>query len=64
MIHYIPGIRDVMWSRGIDGIVWTLEIEMKFYLVCSALIVWFREQSLKVFFAPIGFFFSLFILIE
>ena len=52
LIHYIPGIRDVMWSRGIDGIVWTLEIEMKFYLVCALLITWFRQQSLKVFLAP------------
>lgn len=56
LIHYIPGIRDVMWSRGIDGIVWTLEIEMKFYLVCAILIVWFRQQSLKVFWAPVGLF--------
>lgn len=56
LIHYIPGIRDLMWSRGIDGIVWTLEIEMKFYLVCTILIVWFRQQSLKVFFAPVALF--------
>lgn len=52
-IHYIPGIRDMLWSRGIDGIVWTLEIEMKFYFVSAILIVWFRNQSLKVFLAPI-----------
>lgn len=52
LIHYIPGIRDIMWTRGIDGIVWTLEIEMKFYLVCAVLIVWFRQHSLKVFLAP------------
>lgn len=56
LIHYIPGIRDVLWSRGIDGIVWTLEIEMKFYLVCASLIIWFRQQSLKVFIAPIVLF--------
>jgi peptidoglycan/LPS O-acetylase OafA/YrhL len=56
LIHYVPGIRDLMWSRGIDGIVWTLEIEMKFYLVCALLIVWFRQQSLKVFFVPVGLF--------
>lgn len=49
LVHYIPGIRDVMWSRGIDGIVWTLEIEMKFYLLCAGLIIWFRQQSMKVF---------------
>ena len=56
LIHYIPGIRDIMWSRGIDGIVWTLEIEMKFYLICALLIMWFRQQSLKLFFAPVALF--------
>ncbi|MFC7436650.1 acyltransferase family protein [Hydrogenophaga bisanensis] len=56
LIHYIPGIRDIMWSRAIDGIVWTLEIEIKFYLLCAILIVWFRRQSLKVFFAPVALF--------
>ncbi len=62
LIHYIPGIRDIMWSRGIDGIVWTLEIEMKFYLICALLIVWFRQQSLKVFLAPVVLFvFALYI---
>ena len=25
-IHYIPGVRDILWSRNIDGIIWTLEI--------------------------------------
>jgi peptidoglycan/LPS O-acetylase OafA/YrhL len=54
IIHYIPGIRDVLWSRGIDGIVWTLEIEMKFYVICAASIAWFRQQSLKVFLVPIA----------
>src|SRR4051794_9008850 len=31
MIHYVPGLRDLLRSREIDGIVWTLEIEVKFY---------------------------------
>jgi peptidoglycan/LPS O-acetylase OafA/YrhL len=56
LIHYIPGLRDLMWSRGIDGIVWTLEIEMKFYLLCAILIGLFRQQSLKVFVAPVMLF--------
>lgn len=53
LIHYIPGIRDILWSRNIDGVIWTLEIEIKFYLICAALIIWFRHQSIKVFIAPI-----------
>jgi len=56
LIHYIPGISDILWSRGIDGIVWTLEVEMKFYIVCAVLIVWLRQCSLKVFFAPVVLF--------
>ncbi|WP_421261137.1 acyltransferase family protein [Aeromonas jandaei] len=53
LIHYIPGVRDILWSRVIDGVVWTLEIEMKFYFVCALLIALFRKKSIFVFFAPI-----------
>lgn len=56
LIHYIPGIRDLMNSRGIDGIVWTLEIEMKFYILCAIFIAWFQRYSLKVFFIPLALF--------
>lgn len=51
--HVIPGLRDVAGTRGIDGIVWTLEIEVKFYVVCAALIVLFRRGSIAVFAAPV-----------
>ena len=54
--HSFPGIRDILWTRNIDGIIWTLEIEMKFYLVCALFIVWFRSQSLKVFLIPVALF--------
>jgi peptidoglycan/LPS O-acetylase OafA/YrhL len=53
LIHYVPGIRDIFWSRSIDGVVWTLEIEMKFYLLCALLMVWFRRQSRLVFLLPV-----------
>lgn len=33
--HLALGIRDLIGGANIDGIVWTLEIEMKFYLVCA-----------------------------
>lgn len=52
LVHYIPGIRDLLWSTNIDGVIWTLEIEMKFYLVCAAAIVWFRRKSPLVFAVP------------
>ncbi|CAM2839754.1 acyltransferase [Legionella steigerwaltii] len=52
LIHYIPGIRDILESRNIDVIIWTLEVEMKFYLIVAISIAWFRSYSLKVFFIP------------
>lgn len=56
LIHYIPGIRDILESRNIDVIIWTLEVEMKFYLIAALSIAWFRRYSLKVFFIPALFF--------
>lgn len=50
--HYIPGLRDVLWSPSIDAIVWTLEIEVKFYLICALAIPLFKRSSLLVFVAP------------
>ncbi|WP_038953551.1 acyltransferase family protein, partial [Bradyrhizobium japonicum] len=35
LIGYALGSRDILWEKSIDGIVWTLEIELKFYLVCA-----------------------------
>ncbi len=56
LIHYIPGIRDVLESRNIDVVIWTLEVEMKFYLIVALSIAWFRHYSLKVFLIPAVFF--------
>ena len=56
LIHYVPGIRGILWSRHIDFIVWTLEIEMKFYFLCAVLIVWLRRYSLKAFGGPVALF--------
>lgn len=56
LIHYIPGIRDLLWSRHIDFIVWTLEIEVKFYFICAVFSVWLRRCSLKAFGVPVTLF--------
>ncbi|MDR6857577.1 peptidoglycan/LPS O-acetylase OafA/YrhL [Variovorax guangxiensis] len=53
-IHFFPGIHDLTLSRGIDGIIWTLNIELKFYLVCLLAIPLFRRGSLKVFLIPLA----------
>lgn len=53
VVHYFPGLRDVFWSRNIDGVIWTLEVEVKFYVVCAVFISFFRRQSVLVFLAPV-----------
>ncbi|EPE97109.1 acyltransferase family protein [Rhizobium grahamii] len=50
--HFFPGIRDVLGLTNIDGIIWTLEIEVKFYLVCALIAPLFARQSLRVFITP------------
>lgn len=55
-IHYIPGIRDLLWSVNIDGIIWTLEIEMKFYVICLLGVAALRERSIRFFAIPAGVF--------
>lgn len=35
LLHYLIGLRDLAGTANIDGIVWTLEIEVKFYLVAG-----------------------------
>lgn len=53
LIHLTPGIRDVFQSRNIDGIIWTLEIEVKFYIVCAMTILFFRKDSFLLILIPI-----------
>ena len=36
-LHYLPPLRAILYSKPIDGIIWTLEIELFFYLVCALL---------------------------
>lgn len=52
LIHYLPGLRDLIGSRNIDTIVWTLEVEIKFYVLCAILIVWLRRYARRVFLVP------------
>lgn len=56
LVHYVPGLRDLLWTRNIDGVIWTLEIEVKFYVICACLIIWFRRLDVKVFLAPLALF--------
>jgi peptidoglycan/LPS O-acetylase OafA/YrhL len=45
VIHYLMGVRDIAWSRNIDGIIWTLEIEVHFYMLCMAVAIGLRRGS-------------------
>lgn len=52
-INYFPGARDVIWVPGIDGIIWTLDVEIKFYLVCAAGYSLLRAGKPSVFLIPL-----------
>lgn len=51
-IHYIPGLRDIAGVPQIDNIVWSLEIELHFYLVCALSAPLLRAGALLVFAVP------------
>ncbi|MCC9604526.1 acyltransferase [Blastopirellula sp. JC732] len=54
--HFFPGIRDFAGTQNIDGVIWTLEIEMKFYILCALFIGLFQSKSHRVFLVPVGLF--------
>ncbi|WP_430735381.1 acyltransferase family protein [Halodesulfovibrio aestuarii] len=41
-------IRDWLWLPSLDGISWTLEIELKFYILCALLSVFFKRNMPRV----------------
>jgi peptidoglycan/LPS O-acetylase OafA/YrhL len=54
IIHFVPGARDLAWSSNIDYVVWTLEIEVKFYIACAATWIWLRRGDRRVFVIPLA----------
>jgi peptidoglycan/LPS O-acetylase OafA/YrhL len=51
LVNFALGTRDLTGVTSIDGIVWTLEIELKFYLLCALLAPWLaagRARALYV----------------
>ena len=54
VIHFLPGVRDLAWSPHIDFVVWTLEIEIKFYIVCAVAWKWLRHGDRRVFAIPLA----------
>lgn len=52
IIHYLPGLHDIFHYTSIDGIIWTLEIEIKFYVICALAAHLFQSGNCKVFLIP------------
>jgi len=52
-INSVIGLRDLAWSRPIDGVIWTLEVEVKFYLICAVAGPLLRSYSKVVFLVPV-----------
>ena len=47
-------LRDWFKGQGIDGIVWTLEVELKFYLLCAAICTVSSLRSAHAIIAPMA----------
>ena len=45
--NYGLGLRDLARAPDMDGIVWTLEIEVRFYLLCLIMAPWLRAGRLR-----------------
>ncbi len=46
VMNYALGLRDILSVPSIDGIVWTLEIELKFYLLCAVMAAAMRRAQI------------------
>lgn len=53
VLNYLPGVRDVMALWNIDIVIWSLEIEVKFYLLCALMMPLFKRNSILIFLPPI-----------
>lgn len=56
MVNYIIGLRLISGSPQIDSVAWSLEVEVIFYLLCSAFAALFTRFSIAVFCVPLLFF--------
>lgn len=51
-IHFFPPLRAFLYSKPIDGIVWTLEIEFLWYGLAAAVAPALRQGAKSVFLVP------------
>jgi len=52
LLSYLPGLREFFSSAYIDPVVWSLEIELKFYIVCFFCAGLLQKRSVRIFFVP------------
>ncbi len=50
--HYVIGTRDLLGKPTLDGVIWTLEVELKFYVICALAAPLLRNSSPWVFAIP------------
>lgn len=55
LIHSVAGLRDILPTLPIDRIVWTLEVEVKVYIIAALAGPWLKRLSPLVFIIPIFF---------
>ncbi len=56
LLHSVIGLRDIANTPHIDKIIWTLELELKFYILGMIFLPLFKRSSLLVFLIPISIF--------
>ncbi len=56
LLHSVVGLREIFGGPQIDGILWTLEIEIKFYIIAFAIAPLLGSGSLLSFVVPAGIF--------
>lgn len=63
IFHSIIGLRDIFESSHIDMIIWTLETELKFYILCILFLPLFKKRSLIIFIIPLAIFIISYIIV-
>lgn len=56
LVHYFPPLRPLVYSKPLDGIIWTLEIEFFWYALAACLAGPLRRGALAVFAVPVALF--------
>jgi len=60
--HMIIGLRGLLQTQSIDGIVWTLEIELGFYILMFFISAWIKTSSFKAYLMPVAIFICILII--